>query len=135
MAMAISSASPVASAFVTPRYQRLPRARRIILGKWRVSSVRDAGVTTPLVGLELVLEITSTTIRRVQSGVGDPTPATYEVTDQDDTSVDLLVKFPDNDAYQIDVLVDGQDALTLYVRDAHDPEDHERVVRVERLDK
>ena len=123
--------APSASAFVSPGF-RASRARRTLVGTWRIVGNRKGGVVEDI-DPAVRVDITPTTLRRRVGGVVDPNFGRYEILHEDETSLDLRVTFVD-DVLDIDVLVETPSAMTFYIRSAKDDDD-ERAVRLERVEE
>ncbi len=119
-----------ASAFVSPRWSsQRDRGRKAILGSWRALSIKSHnGVPVIEPGLTIVFD--KTTFRIELEGKTER--GFWRVVDQDGDMIELEVTDEKGKKHDVDVLVESNTALTLYVAD--DDGDDEEVVRVERID-
>lgn len=120
-----------ASAFVSPGYHA-SRARRTLVGTWRIVGNRKGGVAEDI-DPNVRIDITTSTLHRRVGALPDPNVGRYDVLHEDDTSLDLRVTFV-LDVLDVDVLIETPDAMTLYIRSERD-DDEERAIRLERVEE
>lgn len=128
-AVAASWSTP-ARAFVTPRWDAMRESRRaILLGRWSVittkkghssSQVHDPGIELVFTRTELRVEARDFSSR-----------ASWKIVRQDGDLLEIEITDAKGKQHDIDVLVEGSDALTIYVRD--DDGDDKEVMRLERV--
>lgn len=122
--------SSPADAFVTPRWTPpRDRSRNAIVGTWRAISYKHHN-GMPQIEPEIVITFARTTLRveidgRIERG-------TWRIVDQEGDIVGIEVTDDKGKKHDMDVLIENNTALTLYVED--DDGDDEEVLRVERID-
>lgn len=119
-----------AAAFVSPRWSsQRDRGRLAILGSWRAISLKThSGAPVLEPGLVIVFDKTSFRVELE----GKAERGTWRVLDQDGAIIEIEATDATGKKHNIDVLVESNTALTLYVAD--DDGDDEEVVRVERIE-
>jgi hypothetical protein len=125
----LASTSP-AGAFVTPRWQSTrDRGRKAIMGTWRAVTLKTHN-GAPVIEPGITIVFDKTTLRIELDGKVER--GTWRVVDQEGDIVELEVIDEKGKRHDVDVLIESNTALTLYVED--DDGDDEEVVRVERVD-
>jgi hypothetical protein len=124
-ALAVSALPAPSVAFVPPTY----RARRVdhrhaLLGKWRLFSQKS--VAKPP---DTVLTIDGSTLTVSREGTNEV--FSWEILEDDEDGLTLGVHQNDEKVGDVDVLLDGQDLMTIYV--TADDAAFEEVLRFERV--
>ncbi len=122
------SASLPARAFVVPRWNAIRERRGALLGSWRAvtykkqynSSVADPDITVTFERAAMWVEHSGKTEK-----------GTWKIVTHDGDLLSVEVTDDKGKNHNLDVLVEGPDALTLYVED--DDGDDEETLRLERI--
>lgn len=119
-----------ADAFVTPGFSTSrERGRRALLGTWRTLSYK-AQHGAPVIEPGIIVIFERAALRVEVDGVAER--GSWRVVDQEGDMLELQVTDAKGKTHDMDVLVEGSDALTLYVEDEDGNDD--AVLRVERMD-
>jgi len=122
--------APGARAFVTPRWNAQRESRRsTLIGKWSAITHKNLKTSKKLDDPGLLIVITPTELR-VEDG-SFVEKATWKIVRQEADLLGLDVVDSKGRHHAIDVLVEGSDALTMYLED--DDGDDEESVRLERV--
>jgi hypothetical protein len=119
-----------ADAFVTPGFSNSrERGRKALLGTWRALSYKSHN-GAPVIEPPITVVFERSSMRVEAEGVVER--GTWRVVDQEGDMLELQVTDSKGKTHDVDVLVEGTDALTLYIED--DDGDDDGVLRVERSD-
>lgn len=125
-----TSSTGDATAFVPPRFHA-PKARARILGTWRVLTMREKHGGSVVPPEAIFVRFEPTLVHRAFGKNPEDDGSAYEVLDEDDSAATLLVH-TGSKKYRVEVLVETNDTITLYVDDL--PNDGDEVVfRFERV--
>ncbi len=127
----ISSVASEAAAFVPPRF-RAARARARILGNWRVITMREKFGGSIVPPEAIFVHFEPTLVHRAFGKGPEDVGSAYEVLEEDDVSATLLVHLSPTKSYRVEVLVESNDAISLFVSDLPSEGD-EVVFRFERV--
>lgn len=119
-----------ADAFVTPGFSGArERGRKALLGTWRALSFKTHN-GAPIIEPGIIVVFERATLRVETEGMIER--GSFRVVDQEGDMLELQVTDAKGKTHEMDVLVEGSNALTLYVED--DDGDDDAVLRVERID-
>lgn len=123
----LATASP-ANAFVVPRWNTVRERRGALLGTWRAVTYKkqyNAVITDP--GITVSFDKAAVWVEYS----GKTEKGTWKIVAHDDDLLSLDITDEKGKVRRLDVLVEGPDALTLYVED--DAGDDEETLRLERI--
>ncbi|MBI2391675.1 MAG: hypothetical protein HYV09_18950 [Deltaproteobacteria bacterium] len=126
---AATGATP-ARAFVTPRWDAMRESRRAtLLGRWSVITQKKSHSSSQVhdPGIEIVFTRTELRVERA----GFSSRASWKIVRQDGDLLEVQITDAKGKHHDLDVLVEGSDALTIYVRD--DDGEDEEAMRLERV--